>query len=47
MKDSPERQQLEEALRDEKVGSAKIQALGDYGSLKDIGSSPRLRSVSE
>jgi hypothetical protein len=36
MKGSPERQALEEALRDEKVGSAKIQALGDYASLKDI-----------
>jgi hypothetical protein len=36
MKDSPECQALEEALRDEKVGSAKIQALGDYASLKDV-----------
>jgi hypothetical protein len=36
MKDSPERQALEESLRDEKVGSAKIQALGDYASFKDI-----------
>ncbi len=37
MKGSPERQALEESLRDEKVGSTKIQALGDYASLKDIG----------
>src|SRR4029434_9022687 len=36
MKDSPECQALEEALRDEKVGSTKIQALGDYASLKDV-----------
>ena len=36
MKGSSERQALEEALRDEKVGSAKIQALGDYDNLKDI-----------
>jgi hypothetical protein len=36
MKGSPERQALEEALRDEKVWSTKIQALGDYASLKDI-----------
>src|SRR6266540_1603700 len=36
MKGSPQRQALEEELRDEKVGSAKIQALGDYASLKDI-----------
>ena len=35
MKGSPERQALEEALKDESVGSAKIQALGDYAMLKD------------
>jgi hypothetical protein len=36
MKGSPERQALEEALKDESVGSAKMQALGDYAMLKDI-----------
>ena len=36
MKDRPERQHLEEALKDEPVGSPKIQALGDYAMLKDI-----------
>jgi hypothetical protein len=36
MQDSPERQALEEALRDEPVGSPKIQALADYAMLKDI-----------
>ena len=36
MKDRPERQQLEEALKDEPAGSAKIQALRDYAILKDI-----------
>ena len=36
MRGSPERQALEEALRDEKVGSTKIQALGHYAMLKDI-----------
>ena len=36
MQDSPEPQQLEEALRDEPVGSTKIQALADYAMLKDI-----------
>ena len=36
MKGSPQRQALEEALRDEKVGSTKIQALGHYAMLKDI-----------
>jgi hypothetical protein len=36
MKDRPERQQLEEALKDEPAGSAKIQALADYSKLKEI-----------
>ena len=36
VKGTPERQALEEALRDEKVGSTKIQALADYAMLKDV-----------
>jgi hypothetical protein len=36
MKGTPQRQHLEEALKDERVGSTKIQALGDYASLKDV-----------
>jgi hypothetical protein len=33
---SPERQALEEALKTEPAGSAKIQALADYAMLKEI-----------
>jgi hypothetical protein len=33
---SPERQALEEALKGERVGLPKIQALADYAMLKDI-----------
>jgi hypothetical protein len=36
MKDRPERQQLEEALKDEQVGSPKIQALAEYCMLKEV-----------
>jgi hypothetical protein len=36
MQGSPQRQALEEALKDARVGSTKIQALGDYASLKDV-----------
>jgi hypothetical protein len=36
MKGSPERRALEEALRDEKVGSTKIQALSHYAMQKDV-----------
>ena len=35
MKDSPERQQLEEALEDEQVGSPKIRALAEHCMLKE------------
>jgi hypothetical protein len=36
MKGSPERQHLEEALKDERVGSPKIQALAHYAMLKGV-----------
>jgi hypothetical protein len=36
VKGSPERQQLEEALKNEKAGSPKIRALADYAKLKHV-----------
>jgi len=36
MKGSPERQALEEALKDERAGSAKIRAFADYAKLKHL-----------
>ena len=36
MKGSPKRQALEEALKYEKAGSSKIQALSHYGMRKDV-----------
>ena len=36
MQGSPERQHLDEALKDERIGSPKIQALAHYAMLKDV-----------
>lgn len=36
MKNTPERQALEEALKNDPAGSVKIQALANYAALKDV-----------
>jgi hypothetical protein len=45
MKGSPERQSLEEELREERGESTKIQALRDYARLKDVEYQTAQRSV--